>query len=331
MPAILAFLKNKRIILGTILALAVIGGSVWFMDKNSSPKEDRTAETALILPQKIVTDTPDTDSDGLKDWEEQLWGSDPNNPDTDGDGANDGEEIKLGRNPLVAGPDDSLTSALRSKNSGDKTKTSRQAATEPLTLTDRLAHDFLENYLRLKGLAGGSELDAKEQQSILDSLLYNLPSINLPDSYSLSDISTFPADSKETIFSYLKEVGKTILDSENIKINELVTVRDALTHENADELKKLDAVIASYASTVKDLLAVKVPEKYAYHHLSLINSVNNLARATALMQNFFNDPVQGLLATGFFNEESDKLGAVMKEFQKEAQKDNLIFIALKKE
>jgi hypothetical protein len=36
----------------------------------------------------------DSDSDGLKDWEEILWGFDINNPDTDGDGILDGKEIK---------------------------------------------------------------------------------------------------------------------------------------------------------------------------------------------------------------------------------------------
>jgi len=50
----------------------------------------------------------DSDNDGLKDWEEKLWGTDPNNPDTDGDGVKDGEELKQGRDPLKPGPDDKL-------------------------------------------------------------------------------------------------------------------------------------------------------------------------------------------------------------------------------
>lgn len=333
MPAILAFLKQKVIIFGIILALAIIGGGVWFARpirnfiSNGASKNSRP-EITVTIPSRAITESPDSDGDGLKDWEEQLWGTDPNNPDTDGDKTSDGEEIRLGRNPLVTGPEDLLTSALPSKVAGDKTKTPDQTATEPLTLTDQLARDFLENYLRLKGLADGSELKSEERQSILESLLYNLPLINLPNSYSLSKISTFPANDKETIFSYLKEVGGVILGSQDIKVNELVVVRDALTREDENELRKLAPIIAAYENAVKNLLSIKAPEKYARLHLDLANSINNLRRAIILMQNFFKDPVQGLLATTFFNEESDKLGAALEGFQKEAQKDGLIFIAI---
>ncbi len=44
---------------------------------------------------------PDTDSDGLTDPEEHLYGTDRNNPDTDGDGVNDGDEVAAGTDPLT--------------------------------------------------------------------------------------------------------------------------------------------------------------------------------------------------------------------------------------
>ena len=33
----------------------------------------------------------DSDGDGLPDWEEALFGTNPHNPDTDGDGTSDGD------------------------------------------------------------------------------------------------------------------------------------------------------------------------------------------------------------------------------------------------
>ncbi|MEK7596366.1 MAG: thrombospondin type 3 repeat-containing protein [Patescibacteria group bacterium] len=50
----------------------------------------------------------DSDQDGLKDWEETLWKTDPQNPDSDNDGTPDGEEIKQNRDPSKPGPDDKL-------------------------------------------------------------------------------------------------------------------------------------------------------------------------------------------------------------------------------
>lgn len=44
---------------------------------------------------------PDTDGDGLPDFQDQpcALGTDPNNPDTDGDGFSDGEEVDAGTDP----------------------------------------------------------------------------------------------------------------------------------------------------------------------------------------------------------------------------------------
>jgi hypothetical protein len=45
----------------------------------------------------------DTDADGLPDYIENYYGTDPNNPDTDGDGYKDGEEVENGYDPLASG------------------------------------------------------------------------------------------------------------------------------------------------------------------------------------------------------------------------------------
>lgn len=51
------------------------------------------------LETNTTIEFPDTDGDGLKDAEEILTQTDPNNPDSDGDGFNDGEEVAAGSNP----------------------------------------------------------------------------------------------------------------------------------------------------------------------------------------------------------------------------------------
>lgn len=56
----------------------------------------------------LITESPnsDRDHDGLKKWEEEEIGTDPNNPDTDGDGLKDGEEFqKYKTDPLNADTD----------------------------------------------------------------------------------------------------------------------------------------------------------------------------------------------------------------------------------
>lgn len=50
----------------------------------------------------------DSDNDGLMDWQETTWQTDPCKPDTDGDGYLDGEEVASGYNPTMAAPNDEL-------------------------------------------------------------------------------------------------------------------------------------------------------------------------------------------------------------------------------
>lgn len=47
-------------------------------------------------------DTADSDKDGLLNWQEAVWGSDPANPDTNGDGVKDGKSVERGIDPVAA-------------------------------------------------------------------------------------------------------------------------------------------------------------------------------------------------------------------------------------
>ena len=62
-----------------------------------------------INPNIVLSSSQDSDSDGLKNWEEELWNTNPNEPDTDKDGAPDGQEIKENRDPTLPWPNDKIT------------------------------------------------------------------------------------------------------------------------------------------------------------------------------------------------------------------------------
>lgn len=63
----------------------------------------------------------DTDKDGLSDFQEKRYGTDPNNPDSDGDGVKDGDEVKQGSDP--ANPKDSKAVVSRGPNNSSGTAT----------------------------------------------------------------------------------------------------------------------------------------------------------------------------------------------------------------
>ncbi len=60
-------------------------------DKGGSSKKIKALEEKLKKMKMII----DSDGDGLTDYQEKLYGTDPFNPDTDGDGLSDYEEVKI--------------------------------------------------------------------------------------------------------------------------------------------------------------------------------------------------------------------------------------------
>ncbi len=82
----------------------------WYTDRTYSELFDFTAVVTksynLVARWVDITDTTDTDSDGLTDPLEEYYGTDKNKADTDGDGLNDYFEIKYSvTNPCLADTD----------------------------------------------------------------------------------------------------------------------------------------------------------------------------------------------------------------------------------
>ncbi len=98
---------------GYLAVILIILGSWLVIDtRENNPVKPTTKAQDVPTLAKTVLNTDDKDSDSLKDWEETLWGTNPEVKDTDGDGTNDGEEVKVGRDPRVKGPGDIIDESI---------------------------------------------------------------------------------------------------------------------------------------------------------------------------------------------------------------------------
>ena len=93
--------KFQWILLITILVVGIV--AFIFIKKSNSTEYQKeiTAPKEKVVLGSVVYN--DADGDGLLNWEEALWGTDPDNPDTDGDSFSDGTEVKNGYNPSGQG------------------------------------------------------------------------------------------------------------------------------------------------------------------------------------------------------------------------------------
>jgi len=78
-----------------------------------TPTLDNSFVNTPVPTNTAIDVTVDSDRDGLPDYLETCWGSDPNNPDTDGDGYLDGQEVNNNYDPLIPSPNDKITGTPR--------------------------------------------------------------------------------------------------------------------------------------------------------------------------------------------------------------------------
>ena len=225
----------------------------------------------------------DIDQDGLFDYEEPLYGTDPLNPDTDGDGFLDGEEISSNRNPLIKGPNDELKKNL----------TQRISELTLSGLTEGSLKPGSPNYIRSLNL-------------VVDEILYQ-SQMNL--SSSQVSINTVP-DSYGAVKSYEEKIGpllESMIDKEGESILNLVDLIDGINFFDESKLNpqnKSFQNLHNFASKrafdiSQDLLTLEtspVPEVLSEQHKFFIKAFKNITLSYYHLTNADSDPIQAMMS-----------------------------------
>ncbi len=295
LPASPAGGPSKKFIFAVLIGLIIIiaaGFLIFTPAKKQETAKQELQINKLVISQEIAKDS---DNDGLPDWEEALWRTNPNNPDTDKDGVPDGQEIKENRNPLLAG--NGKTDKIQSPN---PEKSAVTAATQemqlPSTLTKAFGQEFFSEYLRLKQGSDG-ELSEYDKAELVNSMMSGLNNFEIKtNDYLESDIKIAPTNDEKTIKEYgnnLALIIKKYFDS--LPETEMTIFARALQEEKKDELNKLEPIASAYRNTAKEIVALPTPSGFAKSHLKLANYFNNIAQEIGEMQRFFTDPMQATL------------------------------------
>lgn len=307
-------MPSKKIIL-LLLACVTGVGLVFFAIKSSAPTTYKNLDAQnvqAILINKALTDKDDLDSDndGLNDWEEALWKTDPQNPDTDGDQISDNEEAETGRDPLVAGEGTNKINSLQT--------------TEPknLTETEKLSRAFFEYYLLSKQKGITKEESSKFLGEVLLSKVY-LP-INFK--YQNSDLNIIKKEDINTLRNYGNNLGKIIKNSKLIgTIEDLIVFQKAIQSENYVLLDKFNETSQNYVKFAEEILKIPVPEKISNSHLLLINSSINLAQNLKEMKEVKNNAVLALSGFSSHQKNSDNLNFAFSTIQTFLFNNNVVF------
>ncbi|MFC1731427.1 hypothetical protein ACFL6I_14000 [candidate division KSB1 bacterium] len=286
------FLKKNVVAVAAIAGILLIGGAFVF-NASQNNSRDTTAETLQVNKnlEKIVTQTvaADSDGDGLKDWEEILFGTDPNNPDTDNDGVLDGEENSV--------------EELNSPGGIDRSKI------DELPDTEKLAFQLFEGYIDLKQRR---YLGTNIEENFVAGLVENsLPTISYK-TYTEDEIiidTEEAQDSKTRALTYRTALNTAWVPLFSVTEDELITFARIVDGKDVNGFTQLEFAKSKYEETILNMLRVSTPTDVATIHIDMLNAFSFFVGVLDTMIGVEEDPLVALVAINGYTRGEDLIKA----------------------
>lgn len=306
------YLPSKKftyIILGVIvLGLIVFTISSLFFGKNSYIAQKTEAK---LQNQKITINNllqKDTDGDGVVDWEEALWGTDPNKEKTFND-TSDLNYIKNKRSDLNLSENSNLTSS-----------------NDVITETDKFAQQFFASLMAMKQ---SGQIDQNAINNVSASLGQNIVDPNLINKYTEKDINLTQDDNINEQNTYYENAKKLFETYKNEGLgSELEIVSNIIesekTENEQDSVNKLIKIADAYQSFAQKMIELEVPKSLTTYHIQIINNSNNTGISVKNMINIIDDPIIGLSGLSQYQKYSDELIASVGDLEKILLKNGII-------
>ncbi len=277
MPLKELFFAHKNLFLTFLAAIAIIGiglfvshPEIFKFPSFISGVESPTATTTENDPLDR-----DTDGDGLHDWEERMYGVDPEIADTDQDGTSDGQEVAEGRDPAKKGPDDKLA-YLQDPHFAT-------SSTDILGIRKEFFAKFLSEEGRKIREATFQDIVTQAKKSARKFVpQYQIVNLNVISDNSPQAIHTYGNAFGELIVKYTKRNYRT----------EQEVLADAMQSSSTQKLKDLQLPALGYKNFAEDLKALPTPSSLAKTHLTIVNGYAGMSRALLSMQQMYTDPIE---------------------------------------
>ncbi len=253
-------LPSKKLFFIAMPLIVILG--VFVMISNNSPTS-KNGPKNVVSPEVVaiknsIINEVDTDKDGLKDWEETIWKTDPNNPRTHSEYENDSAYV-------------SAQLALIKNNTGGST------GLEPIKNTSDLGRQLFNEYLLLKE---SGDVTPDDIARLTDRIRQNISVPDTPEIYKASDLKTFPSSDSAKMQAYatsLKDIVNKYASIYSSQAQELSTT-DRI---GFDETMEFGA--DSYLQLSKNIMSMEVPEEIANIHVQYANSLNGSAKGLLMM------------------------------------------------
>ncbi len=238
------YLPSKKIIY-SILILIIIGLSYWIFPYIKDYSQNHRASFSLTgkPPEPLIATTPsvsnfdrDTDGDGISDWQENLFGFDPNKKDTDGDGISD------------------MLPTINGESIGTKIN---------IPDSDKL---MLAVYAKFQNTPTEEIKPEEVQQVISEEVLENAKSIEAAfKKYRTVDLELIDT-TKDSVLDYQKQIANLLTNTTDPVIL-VKNIQEKILNDSDASIE-----ISILNATITKLLSIPAPTTISDVHLSIINA-----------------------------------------------------------
>jgi hypothetical protein len=258
------FRKNKKVFFISIGLVFVV--SIFFLKSSSNFKNTDSArqEAGLIYNKQTVRDlvNRDTDGDGVPDWQEILWGTDPTKTETV-DGVPDSVEIQK----LKASGETEATSTITGTSS-----------TADSTTTNEFSKELFSTVASLTETGG---VDQNTVDTLSSSLAQQINNPVVKKVFTSSEIKISSDNSAQAIKIYGSALANLFNKYPTLYTGGVVTpiaqaLGDAMqtylvNGNDVHALSKLNSTIKTIDAVIVAMTKMTVPQNLSTTHLAVLN------------------------------------------------------------
>lgn len=282
-----------------LVAVLIAGGFIgtaFYLTTSSSLLSSVTAQSTDELLREYAA--LDSDGDGLPDWQEALYGTDPHNPESVQPGMTDAEAVRSGLvEPLF------LTEASVAASMENVDIPGATAA--PNSLTDRFSRLFFEQYLSSRQ---SREPSAEEMADFVTAA-----SRELVESGTVTFLSTSAVvrsrDDAIAAGEYVRAVDAVLLSSGGAAGKDELDAFRRLMNGETSAAAEIISIADVYRTSAEGMRSVSVPPRLASAHAEAVSAIYGLGESLTELATFESDPLLAFVALGKYAEHSDRLRA----------------------
>lgn len=274
------YLPSKQFVIRIIVIVvifAVIFGIVYIVKYFKNKTSPANTITTLIA-KDIINDAPDSNENGIPNWQESLWGF----------------------NPLTNGKENKEAILLK------KSELAKNNPTNPQDISsnnEQLSKEFFSLIMTLNESGSLNDTSIKSVAAAFGDQITPTP---LVDVYTTKDQIIKNTSTSSDVNTFLKSLNTLLVKHKDLG-TELSLISQGVENSDPTAYKLVGSIAASYITFSKELIKIPVPNNIASIILSMANNYEKLGESTLGLSQGAEDPIIAMKSLINYNNYNNSL------------------------